>query len=159
MQPEAPWRQEKCFYFSMSCGKLFQNHQEKLYFYEKEVCGHQSRRDLNFTLWKVSTEQITGSWLHWPWEIGEYGAWNWNCNLMKIIPFTNTAVLQIFYVLCKWNTPPLTWMNMLFLFFTWDSITMLKLFDPFIELIEIALNKIISNKKIKQYTWIYFSQY
>lgn len=158
MQPEAPWRQEKCFYFSMSCGKLFQDHQEKLYFCEKELHGHQSKRHLNFTLWQVSTEQTAGSWLQWPWEIGGNGARNWNCNPMKIIPFTNTAVLKMLYILCKWNIQPLTWMNAVSLNHM-DSITMFKLFDPVTELIEIYHNKIISNKKIKLYSWRYFWQY
>ena len=34
---------------------FFQDQQEKLYFCTKELCGHQSRRGLNFTLWKFST--------------------------------------------------------------------------------------------------------
>lgn len=53
MQPEAPWREGKCFHFPMSSGKLFQNHQEKLCSSKKEHCGHQRKG-----LWVLSCEKL-----------------------------------------------------------------------------------------------------
>lgn len=47
---------------------------------------------------------------------------------------------------------------MLFLFVTLDSVTMFKFFDPSIQLIEIYLNKIISNNKNKAiYLKVFFA--